>query len=238
MLFGWFGTVIRENRGRPLQRAGRPLVPHGHDVVHLLRGDVLRRVLRRAVLRAAAVVPWLGGEGAKARDERCCGPASSTALADQRPRQPRRRRRQLETIPAWGLPVLNTALLLTSGVTITIAHHALRAGTARMLTVFLAATFLLGFLFLGFQVEEYIHAYTRAQPDARLGHLRLDVLHADRLPRPARDARRDHADGDLAALLKGHFTPRPPLRASKAVAWYWHFVDVVWLGLFLFVYWI
>ena len=54
ILFKWFGDVIRESISRLLQQAGGHLVPHGHGVVHLFRGDVLRRVLRRAVLRAAA----------------------------------------------------------------------------------------------------------------------------------------------------------------------------------------
>ncbi len=65
--------------------------------------------------------------------------------------------------------------------------------------------------------------------------LRLDVLHADRIPRPARHARRDHADRDLVPLLQEPFH-RDHHFAFEAVAWYWHFVDVVWLGLFLFVY--
>ena len=63
-----------------------------------------------------------------------------------------------ETIPAFGLPALNTALLLTSGLTITIAHHALKSGHRGILKVFLALTFLLGFVFLGVQLMEYGHA--------------------------------------------------------------------------------
>src|SRR3546814_4236104 len=65
-----------------------------------------------------------------------------------------------QTIPAWGLPLLNTLILLTSGVTVTIAHHALKAGHRKQLMVFLGLTVLLGCTFLFFQVEEYIHAYT------------------------------------------------------------------------------
>ena len=62
-------------------------------------------------------------------------------------------------IPAFGLPAINTAILLTSGVTITIAHHALKAGKRRILNIFLALTFLLGFLFVYLQAQEYIEAY-------------------------------------------------------------------------------
>ena len=68
---------------------------------------------------------------------------------------------------AWGVPALNTAILLLSGVTLTIAHHALRAKHRGTLIFWLAATFVLGFVFLGFQAYEYIHAYTRARPEAQ-----------------------------------------------------------------------
>ena len=61
---------------------------------------------------------------------------------------------------AWGIPALNTAILLTSGVTLTIAHHALKAGHRGKLNFWLAATFILGFIFLGFQAYEYSHAYS------------------------------------------------------------------------------
>src|SRR3546814_15550417 len=64
-----------------------------------------------------------------------------------------------QIIPAWGLPLLNTLILLTSGVTVTIAHHALKAGHRKHLLVFLGLTVLLGCTFLFFQPEEYIHAY-------------------------------------------------------------------------------
>src|SRR3546814_15292247 len=64
-----------------------------------------------------------------------------------------------ETIPAWGLPLVNTMLLLSSGVTITIAHHALRAGHRKALLFWLGATVVLGAAFLFFQASEYIHAY-------------------------------------------------------------------------------
>ena len=79
-------------------------------------------------------------------------------------------------------------------MTITIAHHALKAGNRGILKIFLALTFILGFLFVGLQAEEYHHAYQELNLTARHGRLRLDVLHADGLSRPARHDRRDHAD--------------------------------------------
>ena len=184
-------------------------------------------------------MPWLGGEGVKVFTKLFLWPQLRARLADQRPGARRRRADgTFEIIPAFGMPALNTAILLTSGVTVTIAHHALRAGNRGVLKLFLALTFLLGFLFVGFQAHEYGEAYTRAQPAARHRHLRLDVLHADRLPRPARDDRRDHADDHLAARAAGPLHARRVTSRFEAVAWYWHFVDVVWLGLFMFVYWV
>ncbi len=66
---------------------------------------------------------------------------------------------RFEVIPAFGVPALNTLILLSSGVTITIAHHALKAGKRNVLKIFLALTFLLGFLFVSLQAKEYGEAY-------------------------------------------------------------------------------
>ena len=140
-----------------------------------------------------------------------------------------------QTIPAWGLPLLNTLILLTSGVTVTIAHHALKAGHRKQLLVFLGLTVLLGATFLYFQAEEYIHAYTELNLTLGSGiygstFFMLTGFHGAHVTL-----------GTIMLLviwfrcLKGHFTGEDHF-AFEAVAWYWHFVDVVWLGLFLFVY--
>lgn len=140
-----------------------------------------------------------------------------------------------QTIPAWGLPLLNTLILLSSGVTLTIAHHALKAGHRKPLMWFLGVTVLLGCLFLFFQVEEYIHAYRELNLTLGSGiygstFFMLTGFHG--------------AHVTLGTLMlaiiwlrcaRGHFS-RDDHFAFEAVAWYWHFVDVVWLGLFLFVY--
>jgi cytochrome c oxidase subunit 3 len=143
----------------------------------------------------------------------------------------------VERMEAWGIPALNTAILLLSGVTLTIAHHALRAKHRGTLIAWLAATFVLGFLFLGFQAYEYIHAYSELGLKLNSGiygstFFMLTGFHGLHVT--------------LGALmlviiwlrvLRGHFTPERHF-AFEAVAWYWHFVDVVWLGLFFFVYWL
>ena len=140
-----------------------------------------------------------------------------------------------QTIPAWGLPLLNTLILLASGVTVTIAHHALKADKRGILLLFLGATVLLGCLFLFFQVEEYIHAYRDLNLTMGSGiygstFFMLTGFHG---------AHVTLGTIMLAIIwfrcLKGHFT-RDNHFAFEAVAWYWHFVDVVWIGLFIFVY--
>ena len=157
MFFGWFGTVINESEGGLYNAGVDRSFRMGMIVVHLLRGDVLRRVLRRAVLRAAAVGAVARRRGLEVPHQPVPVGGLRGRLADQRPG--RASAAQFETIPAFGLPAINTAILLTSGVTITIAHHALKAGHRGILKVFLALTFILGFVFVGLQAEEYMHAY-------------------------------------------------------------------------------
>ncbi|MES2211920.1 MAG: cytochrome c oxidase subunit 3 [Pseudomonadota bacterium] len=138
---------------------------------------------------------------------------------------------------AWGLPALNTCILLTSGVTITIAHWALRLKKQKTLLIFQMATVLLGLSFIAFQAEEYIYAYTE------LG-LRLDSgIYGSTFFMLTGFHGAHVTIGTLMLLiiwfrcLKGHFTPEHHF-AFEAVAWYWHFVDVVWLLLFVLVYWL
>ena len=142
-----------------------------------------------------------------------------------------------EAMGAWGVPALNTAILLTSGVTLTIAHHAIQQGQRRTLNIFLAATFLLGFIFMGFQAYEYIHGYNELNLTLESGvygttFYMLTGFHGLHVTL-----------GAIMLLvvwlrcLRGHFTKDNHF-AFEAVAWYWHFVDVVWLFLFIFVYWL
>ena len=142
-----------------------------------------------------------------------------------------------ETIPALGVPAVNTLILLTSGMTVTIAHHALRAGQRGILKLFLALTFLLGFVFVYLQAQEYHHAYTELGLTLGTGiygstFFMLTGFHGLHV-----------TVGAIMLLviwlrvMNGHFTPARHF-AFEGVAWYWHFVDVVWLGLYIFVYWL
>jgi cytochrome c oxidase subunit 3 len=136
---------------------------------------------------------------------------------------------------AFGLPLLNTLILLTSGVTCTWAHHGLLAKNRSQLIKGLAATVSLGFLFVAFQALEYQEAYHDMGLTLGSGiygstFFMLTGFHG--------------AHVCIGAIMltvvlfrswKGHFTPENHF-VFEAAAWYWHFVDVVWLGLFVFVY--
>jgi cytochrome c oxidase subunit 3 len=138
---------------------------------------------------------------------------------------------------AWGLPAINTLLLLSSGVTVTIAHYALKENNRGMLNLFLFLTIVLGVTFLGVQAYEYGHAYADLNLKLTTGvygstFFMLTGFHGFHVTVGA-----IMLTVILARCLAGHFKPDHHF-AFEAVAWYWHFVDVVWLGLFIFVYWL
>jgi len=179
----------------------------------------------------AIAMPWLGGEGNNAMTHLLLWP-------DFIPNWP------METTPGgattegmqpWGLPLINTILLVSSSFTLTWAHHALIAGNRKKLLAGMFVTVALGVSFLSLQVLEYHEAYTEMGltlgsgiygstffmltgfhgMHVTLGTIMLIVM--------------------LVRSAKGHFTADKHF-AFEAAAWYWHFVDVVWLGLFIFVY--
>jgi cytochrome c oxidase subunit 3 len=138
--------------------------------------------------------------------------------------------------PFW-IPTINTALLLTSGVTLTIAHHAIRAGHRGKTALFLFATILLGAIFMGFQAYEYIHAYHELNLKLTSGiygstFFMLTGFHGFHVTMGA-----VMLAVVLYRVLRGDFTPEHHF-AFEGAAWYWHFVDVVWLGLYVVVYWL
>ncbi len=177
-------------------------------------------------------MPWLNGVGDGAMTNAVLWPQFSAGWPSNGPANIGG---SFQTVPAWGLPLLNTLILLTSGVTVTIAHHALRAGRRKSLLVFLGLTVALGATFLYFQAHEYIEAYQELNLTLGSGiygstFFMLTGFHGAHVTL-----------GTIMLVIiwlrcaKGHFT-RDDHFAFEAVAWYWHFVDVVWLGLFLFVY--
>jgi cytochrome c oxidase subunit 3 len=138
--------------------------------------------------------------------------------------------------PFW-LPTINTALLLTSGITLTIAHHALLANQRQTTIFWLFITVVLGVTFLGVQIYEYVHAYSALNLRLSSGifgstffmltgfhgfHVFLGAIMLSVI---------------LVRLMKGHFSAQHHF-GFEAAAWYWHFVDVVWIGLYVVVYWL
>ena len=142
-----------------------------------------------------------------------------------------------QTVGPFWLPTINTALLLSSGVTMTIAHHALREGHRARTIGFMWLTVALGFIFLCVQGYEYFHAYTALNLKLSSGiygstFFMLTGFHGF------------HVFIGMLMLLfitlrlqKGHFTAEKHF-GFEGAAWYWHFVDVVWLGLYVLVYWL
>jgi len=138
-------------------------------------------------------------------------------------------------VDPWHLPLYNTLLLLTSSVTLTIAHHALRANKRTQLIVWLAITVVLGVWFLGLQAQEYAEAYSHLGLTLGTGvygstFFLLTGFHGFHVTLGA-----FILFVVLLRCIKGHFTPERHF-VFEAGAWYWHFVDTVWVGLFIFVY--
>lgn len=231
-LFGWFGDVIREGIAKYYNK--QVDVSFRMGMLWFIFSEVMFFTAFFGALFYTRLygLPWLGGEGDGATTNNLLHPGFEAAWPTNGPESVGG---AFQTIPAWGVPLLNTLILLSSGVTITIAHHALRAGNRKQLMIWLGATILLGASFLWFQAHEYIEAYTHLNLTLGSGvygstFFMLTGFHGMHVT--------------LGAIMltiiwlrcaRGHFT-RDHHFAFEAVAWYWHFVDVVWLGLFLFVY--
>ncbi|QLC73012.1 cytochrome c oxidase subunit 3 [Pseudomonas sp. LPB0260] len=234
MLFGWFGNVIKESRAgmysAQMDRSFR------WGMSWFIFSEVMFFAAFFGVLFYVRTFagPWLGGEGDKGVAN-MLWPGFEYSWPLLNTPDPKLYPAPSGVISAWGLPLLNTVLLVTSSFTLTFAHHALRKNQRKPLTLWLALTVILGLAFLVFQVEEYVHAYTELGltlgsgiygatffmltgfhgAHVTLGALMLTVM--------------------LVRILRGHFTPEQHF-GFEAAAWYWHFVDVVWIGLFVFVY--
>jgi cytochrome c oxidase subunit 3 len=232
MLYGWFGNVITESvRGFYNRQVGTSF---RMGMIWFIFSEVMFFAAFFGALFYVRMlsVPWLGGEGDGVATNAFLWQGFEPAWPSNGPQSIGG---EFGLIPAWSVPLLNTLILLTSGVTLTIAHHALKAGNRAQLLIWLGVTVLLGCVFLFYQAEEYIHAYRDLNLTLGSGvygstffmltgfhglHVTLGTIM-------------------LAVIwfrcLKGHFTKDDHF-GFEAVAWYWHFVDVVWLALFLFVY--
>ena len=177
-------------------------------------------------------VPWLAGAGTNLETHILLWPD----FADTWPLFMTPGGDGTEAMEAWGLPFINTVILVTSSITLTFAHWALKKNQRIHLGLWLAVTVALGATFLTLQVVEYIHAYTELGLSLGAGiygstFFMLTGFHGAHVTMGT-----IMLTVMLVRCLKGHFTPENHF-GFEATSWYWHFVDVVWLFLFTFVYW-
>lgn len=231
MIFGWFRTVIAESM------AGLYSPQMDRSFRQGMSWFIFSEVMFFAAFFGALfyarmiAIPWLGGASNNAMTHEVLWPTFEAVWP-------------LVTTPdgttteamGWtGLPLYNTLILLTSSVTLHFAHVGLEKNKRQALTAWLALTIVLGIGFLFLQAEEYIHAYQEMGLTLESGvygntfflltgfhgmHVTLGTVFLIVL---------------FFRVLKGHFTPEHHF-AFQAGSWYWHFVDVVWLCLFIFVY--
>ncbi|HYQ71425.1 MAG TPA: cytochrome c oxidase subunit 3 [Gammaproteobacteria bacterium] len=234
MLFGWFGTVINESL------AGK----YNDQVDTSFRMGMGWFIFSEVMFFAAFFgalfyarmysVPWLGGSGNNVMTNELLWPGFDAVWPTNGPEAVGG---EYTPMGAWGIPAINTLILLSSGVTVTWAHWGLKKGDRTQLILGLMATVALGFLFLGLQAYEYSHAYHELNLTLGSGiygttFYMLTGFHGLHVTLGA-----TMLLVILIRSMKGHFTSEHHF-AFEAVAWYWHFVDVVWLGLFVFVYWL
>jgi len=233
MLIGWFGTVISESQGGL----------YNEQVDKSFRMGMFWFIFSEVMFFAAffgalfyarnMAVPWLGGGSNNFFTNLLLWEGFESTWPTNGPGEVGG---DYEVMGPFGLPLINTAILLTSSVTITIAHHALIEGKRNILGIFLAATFILGFIFVYLQAVEYVHAYSDLNLKLTTGiygstFFMLTGFHGMHVTIGA-----IMLTIIFLRVVRGHFTPNNHF-AFEAVAWYWHFVDVVWIGLYVFVYW-
>jgi cytochrome c oxidase subunit 3 len=230
MMFGWFGQVIRESESGTYNNQVDKSFRWGMS--WFIFSEVMFFAAFFGALFYARVfsVPWIGGEHVLTNELIWNGweamwPTNGPGDIGG----------TFETMEAWGIPAINTLLLLSSGVTVTFAHWALKKSNRGPLVLWLLATVVLGFSFLGLQIYEYSHAYHEMNLTLGSGiygstFFMLTGFHGFHVTLGA-----IMLTVIMLRCMKGHFTPDHHF-GFEGVAWYWHFVDVVWLGLFIFVY--
>lgn len=222
MLFGWFGTVIRESEAGKYNK--QVDLSYRWGMGWFIFSEVMFFAAFFGALFYARIIalPWLDEDNLLWPNFTADWPTAGPGIIDK-----------FTPMGAWGLPALNTLILLISGATVTWAHWGLKKNNRFQLVFGLFLTVALGVSFLILQGIEYMHAEFSLQTGiygatffmltgfhgahVTLGTIMLIVI--------------------LFRSMAGHFTPERHF-AFEAVSWYWHFVDVVWLLLFIFVYWL
>jgi cytochrome c oxidase subunit 3 len=228
MLFGWFGTVIGESEGRLYNK--KVDISFRWSMSWFIFSEVM---FFAAFFGALFYVRNLSVPDLGSLNSKLIWPEYAAGWPTVGPYL----KETFTPMGAMGIPLLNTIILLSSGFTLTVAHHALKAGHRGQLVLWLFLTVALGCTFLGFQAYEYMHAYSELNLKLSTGvygstFFMLTGFHGAHVTIGA-----IMLTVMLARALKGHFTPDHHF-GFEAAAWYWHFVDVVWLLLFVLVYWL
>ena len=228
MLFGWFGTVAGESEGGQFNRQVDTSFRWGMSWFIFSEVMFFAAFFGALFYMRVISVPWLASGDTSEQ----LWQGFSAAWPSQGPGL----KNVFSPMEAMGIPALNTLILLSSGVTVTIAHWGLLKNNRSQLIKWLMATIALGILFLGLQAYEYVHAVADGLTlktgaygatffmltgfhgfHVTVGTIMLIVI--------------------LGRSIKGHFSAEHHF-GFEGVAWYWHFVDVVWLLLFVLVYWL
>ena len=234
MTYGWFSNVITESEAGIYN--DQVDISFRWGMVWFIFSEVMFFSAFFGALYYARELslPWLGGEGSKMTTNIVLWPQFENIWPSNGPVNAGG---DFMLMKAGGIPAINTLILLTSGLTVTWAHHGLKEQNRNQLILGLTATVLLGFVFVGLQAYEYMHAYSELNLKLTSGiygstfymltgfhgfHVTLGAIMLTVI---------------LFRCMKGHFSGDNHF-GFEAVAWYWHFVDVVWLGLFVFVYWL
>ena len=233
MMFGWFSDTIKESLAG--MNSKQMDVSYRMGMLWFIFSEVMFFAAFFGTLFYARwlSIPWLGGAGTGAMTHEVLWPDFQAMW----PLVQTPDGRELQAMGPWPLPLINTMLLITSGIFLTIAHHALKENKRQVVIVNLFISLLLGFIFLGVQAYEYYHAYNDLGLTLDAGmygstffmltgfhglHVTIGAIMLSIM---------------WIRILKGHFDSENNF-AFEAAAWYWHFVDVVWIFLFFVVYWL
>lgn len=237
MVFGWIGQVISESESGTYNLQVDKSFRMGMGWFIFSEVMFFAAFFGALFYARQLSVPWLGGEGNNQFTGEVLWPEFKAVWPLINVPLPDNFSIPKGIIHAWEIPAINTLLLLTSGATLTWAHWSLMNKKRNQLIAGLIATIVLGITFLGFQISEYMEAYQHLDLKLTSGiygstffmltgfhglHVTLGTIMLIVI---------------LMRAIRGHFNTDRHF-GFEAVAWYWHFVDVVWLGLFIVVYWL
>jgi len=228
MIVGWFHTVSHESEGGSYNKQVDLSFRWGMSWFIFSEVMFFAAFFGALFYMRVLAVPWLGDLEHKLiwPDFTAQWPTAGPGLAEK-----------FTPMAAWGIPAINTLILLSSGVTVTWAHWGMLKNNRVQLILGLVLTIALGLTFLSLQIHEYGHAYSELNLKLTTGaygatffmltgfhgfHVTVGTLMLITI---------------LGRSIAGHFSAEHHF-GFEGVAWYWHFVDVVWLLLFVLVYWL